>query len=213
LKSRYIYALYLLISAYIAGLIGLQWAYTRTLFEALVPFNLILTATLLFSFHLDWSRNFYIFIGISFLGGFGIEALGVHTKVIFGEYWYETTLGWKLIDVPYLIGLNWVVLLYVCGNISYHLTKSLILRILLGSLLMVFLDYWIEPVAMKHHFWNWANATVPLQNYLAWGLVSAFLLFFYFKLRFIKQNFLALPVYLAQLLFFMLHNLLYFFDF
>jgi putative membrane protein len=200
---------FLLISAHIAGFIGLQLSGTRSLFEALVPFNLLLTAFILFAAHQDWNKHFYIFTAAAFAGGFGIEVLGVHTGAVFGNYWYETTLGWKLWDVPVLIGLNWVVLLYICGDLAARLFSNVFLKTLFGASLMVFLDYWIEPVAMRHHFWDWQGGVVPLQNYIAWGFVSACLLRLYYHLQFSKSNPFSLLVYCCQLCFFATHCLVY----
>ena len=58
------------------------------------------------------------------------------------------------------------------------------------------------PVAIHLGFWNWEQVTVPVQNYIAWGLVSAvfFTLFFLLPVR--RENPLARYVLAAQVLFF-----------
>jgi putative membrane protein len=40
------------------------------------------------------------------VAGFFIEAIGVNTGLIFGNYVYKTTLGWKFLETPLIIGVN-----------------------------------------------------------------------------------------------------------
>jgi putative membrane protein len=44
------------------------------------------------------------------VAGFFIEAIGVNTGLIFGNYVYKTTLGWKFLETPLIIGVNWILL-------------------------------------------------------------------------------------------------------
>ena len=37
---------------------------------------------------------------------------------------------------------------------------------------MVMYDILLEPVAIRFDFWQWENVLVPLQNYVAWWLIS-----------------------------------------
>lgn len=210
-KNDYKIALYLLISMHIAGFIGLQWIVTRPYFEALVAFNLIAGLGILLYFHTDWNKSFLIYFVLAYLIGFFIEYAGVKTKIIFGEYWYETALGFKILDIPLLIGVNWFVLSYCVGVIGNQLFKYFWFRIFFGAFLMTLLDYLIEPVAMRHHFWNWKNGIIPLQNYIAWFVVSSFLLYFFHYLRFVKSNAIAVAIFIVQFLFFLFHNLFYLF--
>lgn len=207
-RLSYKTSVYLILSAHLTGFLGLQWTVTTSFFQILVPFNLILTAWLLFSNHVDWHRNFIIFSLLASLGGFFLEVLGVATQMIFGHYWYETALGWKVLQVPLTIALNWWVLIYVCGIIAEKTKWRTLPKVLLGASLMTFLDFWIEPVAMRFHFWDWAGKVVPLQNYVAWFIASCLLLYVFYALSFRKQNRLAFWVYGAQLSFFVAHNLL-----
>ena len=103
---------YLLISMYLAGIIGLRWEFSREIFKFLVPFNLIFTTFVVLFSHRDWNKYFVFFILFTFLVGFFIEVLGVETGKIFGKYHYQTTLGIKIMQVPPIIGLNWLVLVY-----------------------------------------------------------------------------------------------------
>ncbi|GAB4399455.1 MAG: hypothetical protein OHK0053_19650 [Microscillaceae bacterium] len=196
---------------HLAGFVGLQWSWLRPLFEQLIAFNLIGTALLLLCFHTDWNRAFAAFGGGAFLIGFWIEWLGVHTGRIFGRYAYGPALGYAWDGIPLLIGLNWFLLTYVCGGLVFQRLGPSWASIGLGALLMVGLDYLIEPVAIRHQMWYWFGEVVPLQNYLAWLGVSLVLMYLFIKLPFRKENPLAPWILLFQALFFAAHNISYFF--
>jgi putative membrane protein len=198
--------LVLLSSMYLAGLLGLQIPALREFFLPLVPFNLIASAVLLFIFHTQWSLPFVIFCAITFMVGFWVEVVGVHTGLIFGNYQYGATLGSQWLGVPLLIGVNWLTLIYCTGIISSQLKGSWWLQAALGAVLMVGLDILIEPIAIKLDFWQW-DGKIPLQNYLAWFAISFLLLSLFHRLRFSKQNKMAVYLYLIQMLFFLSHNL------
>jgi bisanhydrobacterioruberin hydratase len=210
--TAYTYAIYLLISMHLAGFMGLQWAFTRPWFEALIPFNLLTTAGLLFYFHLQWNRHFIFFILIASLSGYWIEVLGVKTEMIFGSYQYKTTLGFKVLEVPLLIGINWLVLVYASGAIVQFGQLHRLWRAMLAASLMVLMDYWIEPFAIRHQMWAWADNIVPLQNYVGWWITAFGLQISFNYLQFLKQNRLALPLFVTQLIFFLAHNLVYYLE-
>lgn len=211
--TDYTWAVALVVSMHIAGFIGLQWQPSRAFFEMLIPFNLVSSTVILLYFHQDWRSSFIAFIAISFCVGFGIEWLGVHTGVIFGSYQYGSTLGFKLDEIPLIIGLNWLVLIYATGNIAMRFHSSIWMRVLIGASLMVLIDILIEPVAIKHQMWSWNHDAVPIRNYLAWFSVSGLLLFVFFNLNFKKDNYIAIWIYSAQFFFFLFHNLTYFINF
>lgn len=210
-KTHFYISFYLLLAMHIAGALGLYFSFTRTLFEFLVPFNLLNTFLILLYFHQDWTKSFLLFLFITYIVGFGIEVLGVQTKMIFGNYWYETTLGLKFFDVPLTMGLNWVVLVYTSGMLieNFFSKFHFIFKASLGASLMVCLDIFIEPIAIKHLFWNWANEEIPLQNYIVWYIVAFVLLLVFYNSKFQKKNPLARYIFLIQLLFFVLLNTLY----
>lgn len=207
-SSYYKIALALLMAMHVAGLIGLQHPVSRPIFEQLIAFNLVVTAAILFIFHTDFSYPFIAFALLTFLGGYFVEVAGVHTGAIFGHYRYGAALGFKLWEVPLLIGLNWLVLVYCTGIITHQLGVPLIAKIIAGSLLMVLLDYLIEPIAIKHDWWSWQTQEVPLQNYAGWFISALVLLTFFHILRFNKNNRMAPIIYAVQVFFFFMQNIL-----
>ncbi len=200
----------LLVAMHIAGLVGLAWPVTKSLFLALIPFHLITTAVVVLLLHSVFDRSFFLFCLIAFGVGFGIEVLGVKTGQIFGSYHYGPSLGWKLWEVPLVIGCNWLTLIYCTGIMAEKWLKVNVLKPILGALLMVAIDVWIEPVAIHLDFWQWQNNLVPLQNYIGWFVVSLVLQVCFRYLVTAKHNPMATVVYLTQFVFFMgFHLLLY----
>jgi putative membrane protein len=206
----------LILVMHFAGLLGLWFEPTRELFEMATPFNLITSIVLLFLAQRSYSPSFWIFVSITFLVGFFIEVIGVETEAIFGTYNYGKTLGFKVLEVPLLIGVNWIMITFIVNYFistyfSFFIFTSkitLFIKSVLSAILMVILDYLIEPVAVIHDFWSWKGDFIPLQNYLGWFLVALPLCMLFQYARFEKTNKFAYSLLLAQLLFFGGYNLL-----
>ena len=178
------------------------------LFKQLVPFHLLLMFALLVISHPDRNRNFWFFLGAIFLSGYLVELLGVHTDAIFGEYFYKTTLGVKLAEVPLLIGINWVLVIYSAGALLEESgIKNRLVKSLLAAVLVTLLDFFIEPIAIRFDYWEWTDVTVPIQNYIGWFVVSFLMLLLFNKLRFDKENRLGTVLFITQLCFFIGLNL------
>jgi putative membrane protein len=47
----------------------------------------------------------------------------------------------------------------------------------LGAAVLVLIDIPMEPVAIKTGMWHWFGMPVPLQNYIAWYVVAAAILY------------------------------------
>ena len=199
-------AFYLLLAMHIAGAIGLAIPASRALFQTLTPFNLLTTAAVIFHFEEKKTAPYIIFLLTTLLMGYAIEVAGVQTGIIFGEYDYGKTLGFKFFDVPLAIGLNWGILVYATGLLSDKVKTHKVIKAGLSALLMVIFDVIIEPVAIALDFWNWVESDIPLQNYIAWFLVSFALHLIYQYLDFSKNNPLAIKLLYIQLLFFAVLN-------
>jgi uncharacterized membrane protein len=171
-------------------------------FQNLTPLNLLLTNALLFAFHRSWNRGFILFAVLTFAVGFFSEVVGIHTGLLFGDYTYGQALGTKVWEVPLLIGLNWLMLVYSTGHLSNYTSWPWWGKAVLGTLLMLLLDFFIEPVAMQFDFWSWHGGSIPVSNFIGWFAV-AFILQLYFQRDHFKQhNLLAPYIYVVQLIFF-----------
>jgi putative membrane protein len=81
-------------------------------------------------------------------------------------------------------------------------SKDIVMTSLLAAILMVLLDYFLEPFAIKYGLWIWNSGEVPLQNYIAWLVAGFFLQYLFIRGVKFSPNKLSLPVYLIQLAFF-----------
>jgi bisanhydrobacterioruberin hydratase len=208
------FALGLSLAMHFCGLGLLHWSVSRPLFEALTPFNLLVSLMYLLYFQADKNKFFLIFALLVFFGGFWIEYLGVQTGEIFGVYAYATSLGIKVWDIPILIGGNWLLLVLATGasvEYGWRLLTPMAgvqwLKITLSAFLMTLLDGLIEPFAIGHSLWHWYGSPVPMQNYVAWFFCAWVFQAFYFWLPFAKKNTFAPWVLAIQWLFFGLHTL------
>lgn len=143
------------------------------------PYVLTLTLFLLIVNN-SINKKFLIRLFLIFLLGFTVEIIGVNFSIFFGEYKYGNNLGIKIFDVPIVIGFNWVLLIILTGNFAHKIfPKSIMLRVLNGSIMMILLDLLIEISAPKLDYWEFAVNPVPLSNYLWWFIFSILFHFIY----------------------------------
>lgn len=200
----------LLTITHAVGYWGLQLSGAESIFLRLTSFQLLVTCVMVLAFHDEWNWKFLLLLPLIGCMGFGIEWVGVHTGYVFGPYSYGKTLGMQYDKVPYLIGINWIVLVYSTSNIVQKLDTNPIVKALLGALLMVAIDYYIEPVAIRFDFWHWntEGGIIPMQNYVAWYVVSALFIYLYLLSEPERVNAVAVIAYFVQLLFFMAFTVL-----
>ena len=101
-----------------------------------------------------------------------------------------------------MMSVTWLTTVYLTRHIAELVAKDPLLVSLFASALMVALDFFIEPFAIKYGMWSWANQVVPMQNYIAWFVIGVFLQYVFIKTIKMPNNKLALPIYLIQLAFF-----------
>src|SRR5688572_616881 len=154
-SKKVAFSVAVLVIFHLVGFWGLIFSGNPTYYQNLTPLNLLLTNFLLFANHKHFNKAFFGFVALTFLTGFFAEVIGVHTGLLFGNYAYGEALGFQLWNVPVLIGLNWVLLVYTTGIFARNLFKNAALAAFTGALLMVGLDFFIEPVAMNYDFWSW----------------------------------------------------------
>lgn len=208
MKVSFRFAVGLTLAMHFFGFWGMLWELSRPVFVLLTPLNLLVSAYFLLEFQARGHyTNFLRFFGLAALAGYAVEVLGVQTGLIFGTYWYGQVLGWKLLEVPPLIGLNWAVLTVACGTLVQRLVNGIWLRTALTALALVLMDFLIEPVAIFFDWWTWETEAVPLQNYLAWYLTAFLLAYGFFRANFPKENPYVPFLIAAQLFFFVAHNL------
>jgi len=157
--------------------------------------------------HFGW-KSVALFTIIGYLTAFASEFASITRGIPYGWYYYiDTTSNRELwiAGVPFFDSLSYVFLSYCSyatalfilsplksNGKSLHLLETLRIRrsfsaLLLGSLLQVYLDIIIDPVALQGDRWflgrlygyreTGAHFGVPLSNYFGWWLVSACMIF------------------------------------
>ncbi len=153
------------------------WAFTSSV-------SLILFSILIFiwaALNVSWSRAFSQFFLIV-LSAIGIELLGVHTGIPFGQYTYTDALSYSVYGVPILIGLAW----YLVVVSSYGLVLKLfrgkaspLLLALFASIFVLAFDIVLEPFATSvFNYWIWEGNVIPKSNYVSWFVFGFCLLLF-----------------------------------
>jgi putative membrane protein len=198
---------YILIVLVIFHVVGCVLFYLNPETASLSYVNLLLVGGALIV-HEKRSRPNLFLLSIIFVFGFFFELIGVKTGWLFGNYHYGSSLGFKVFDVPLIIGLNWIIVIISSCSIAQMVVRySKVQQSLLAAFLCLVLDFLIEPVAIRYDFWQWENGTIPIYNYFCWFAISA--LFSYFYLLFSeKMNDIGKYVYLLWIVFFSTLNLL-----
>lgn len=198
--NKYIFAFITII--YIVGMVGMSLPQTHALFVSLSVTNILLCIGLLLLFHKPYNAAFIAKAIAIAVAGFLVEVAGIKTGIIFGVYQYTDVLGWRLFDVPLLIGLNWFFMVYCSAQLAGLFKLPLLPTALLSGLFMVTYDVALEPNAIALNYWQWHGNIIPLQNYIAWfGFGSLFSLFYLYKTP-LQENIMAKYLYFLQIAFF-----------
>jgi putative membrane protein len=191
---------------YLVGLLGISLDSYKSFFVGLSFFHLLLSFGVLILARKKHSSAFWLFMITAFGLGMLAEWIGVHTGALFGQYQYGHILGPKLLGVPLIIGINWAMLSIVSASLLATLKLHFWVEVALASLLMVFLDFLMEPVAVKLGFWNWHNGKIPVFNYICWLLLSLVLQTIYRKWRLNEKNNVAVALFIFMSVFFSVLN-------
>ncbi|MGA1340053.1 MAG: carotenoid biosynthesis protein [Flavobacteriaceae bacterium] len=200
------------------GVLGILFTPYKDWFVSSTPMVLLFMFFLLANTQLKAIKNFLLSFAIAFVISMGTEIIGVNTGLLFGQYQYGPVLGPKILGVPWLIGLNWFVIVYCSGSFLVHslelmkskfnirvtATSSTSMIVLGGAATATFFDFILEPVAVKLNFWTWNNGDIPLYNYLCWFLVSAVLLRINLQLKQVNAHVFASSLLIIQAVFFLM---------
>lgn len=191
---------------YTVGIAGLSLNFTRELFQFSTPITLLLSLFLLIAFHEPYSLKFVLVAVAIYIAGVAVEIAGVATGLVFGAYSYGPTLGVKIWGTPLMIGVNWLYLVYSVWIILQRLRWPKVFKYLLGAAMLVVYDIFMEPVAIWTDMWHWDDIQVPLQNYIAWFVISFVFLGFLGSFTENLKNKIAPALFIIQLLFFVILN-------
>jgi putative membrane protein len=203
------------------GVLGILFSPYKDWFVSSTPLVLLFMFLLLANTQLKAFKNFLLSFAIAFVISMATEIIGVNTGLLFGEYQYGPVLGPKILGVPWLIGLNWFVIVYCSGSFLLHSVElverklttpltvptSTTMVVLGGAAMATFFDFILEPVAVKLNFWTWNRGDIPLFNYLCWFVVSAILLRINLQLKQVNTDVFASSLLIIQAAFFLMLNL------
>jgi putative membrane protein len=114
---------------------------------------------------------------VAAVGGWVVEALGVHTGVPFGRYAYTGALGPRLLGVPLVIPLAWLWMAWPAWLVAVRLTRRGGWRVLLAGWALASWDLFLDPQMVDQGYWRWAHPSpgiggAPLTNYAGWLVVA-----------------------------------------
>jgi putative membrane protein len=201
-RPIYRISIIILIIIYMVGLVGFLSPYKNLMID-LTPYTLLLSLLLLLINQTEWDRFLFLFIFSIMITGYLVEVIGVKTGILFGEYQYDRALGFKVLDVPPLIGVNWFLLVFSSGMISKLFGISRFFKVVFAAALMVILDLSLEPVAMQYDFWSWKNDHVPLLNYGSWFVISLIFQALFQRLELKQLNRFSIILFIVQWVFFL----------
>jgi len=157
---------------YCVGLALYFMPFTHNLFILITPYTLVLVSLAVFYHHKEWNIKTIAVLASIFILSIVIEIVGVATGNIFGIYSYGKGLGFKIVDVPVIIGLNWVFLTYASnGIISKYTSKKIPIAVGAASL-MVLYDILLEKAAPLMDMWVFSKNDPPINNYVVWFLLA-----------------------------------------
>jgi putative membrane protein len=199
-KTYKTYFLYFLILVYISGSIG--FVVNPSFFSPFTPYTLLLTC-FVFLIHspLVDKKFIFAFFSIAILG-FIIEVVGVKTGLIFGKYSYGDGLGYKFLNVPLVISINWAMLICAGIIVVSRIFTNKIIVLVLAALLVTGIDLIIEQVAPKLDFWQFEGGLPDLQNYLSWIGVAFFTSYFFYPTIIKGNRTVSLIILILQIIFF-----------
>jgi len=196
--------------AHAVGVVGIAISLNRPELFALTWVFLLVSMAALLIFQQSYSwYQLPVAITIAVIG-FVAEVVGVKTGLLFGDYSYGASLGIKMFDVPLIIGLNWLMLVYCSRAIVERYFSSALFRVVVGALLMVAYDFLVEIPAGRLDMWCWRDGAPGVENFIGWFGVATVMHIIVEVTDFRFRNWLAMPLFFIQFVFFGLLTALFF---
>jgi putative membrane protein len=185
------------------GIFGHLYSPLRALMLTLTPATLLITgAVVFFEAFTDKKSNLLYWGILTYILTFTLEAIGVNTGFIFGNYKYGEILGLSIFSVPVIIGFNWVMVILGAVSIAKIFFDNIALNSFSAALLAVIFDFILEPIAIRLNYWNWENNVIPAQNYIAWFVIAFISSLIFYKLKVKIKSSIFIHYFFVQLIFF-----------
>ena len=199
----------LLPAFYLMGFFFHLWDATFPLMLAMTPYTILGTAILGFLPDVvTRNRKLLLWVAGTFAITLFLEILGVATGAVFGSYTYGPTLGFPVMDVPLLIGVNWTLIIMGAATLVERLTDNPWQVALGTAAITVVFDWIMEPVAIALDYWSWSSSTIPLQNYIAWFAIAFVFATIFSRMKLKTASPIPSLIVVVQALFFSLLRLL-----
>lgn len=119
-----------------------------------------------------------IYLTITFAFGLITEQIGVRTGWPFGNYSFDSSLGFQIFNVPLVIPFVWVMMAHPLLVAARRVTKSWIF--LYGGIAMMGWDLFLDPIMVTAHRWSWQftgthvpfEREIPISNAAGWLFVG-----------------------------------------
>jgi len=191
---------YFLILVYVSGAIGM--VLKPSFFLPFTPFTLLYTVFVFLVFQPINNYKYVLSFALIALIGYVSEVIGVKTGLVFGNYFYGNSLGYKVFSVPLIISLNWALLVNASVLVSTKISTNKIALSFFTATIATGLDFLIEQVAPHLHFWYFKGGTAGIHNYIGWFIIC-FVTSFALNKQLIKgDKKIAATIILLQVLFF-----------
>lgn len=191
-----------------------------------ITISSVLTGAIAMALHAYLSYGWkYVgrYLVLTLLFGYFIEFLGVHTTWPFGEYEYDSSLGFAIGGVPLVVPFAWAMMVHPALVAARKITMKW--TFLYGGALLAAWDLFLDPQMVAAGRWTWVvdgaaipfAPDVPLSNFFGWllagititGLLNRVLPF---ERRKESANLTAVTVLLSWVLFSGFVGNLFFFD-
>lgn len=191
-------------SWFLIGILGFAIPFTHDIFRHIIPFSILLMTIIILVYHRPLDMRFWqITLLVAFLG-FGFEVAGIKTGLLFGDYKYGSILGPKLAEVPIIMGLNWVLMVYGGVAIASRTGMPVVPVSLVSAFILTVSDLIIEKFAMLTGMWTWVDGNPPLMNYAGWFIVAFLLSLLYYSSVKSEIRKVAIYIYIYQMILFVL---------
>jgi putative membrane protein len=166
--------------------VGLQilWPLTRPPLRDAITVTTVLTFAAMSVLHAARTRGPRAALALlAVAGGVGLaaEAVGVATGLPFGDYAYADRLGPKLLGVPVIVPLAWVMMAWPALLVARALVgpRSAAVPLVAAGVLASW-DLFLDPQMVDEGHWTWTPPftalpgvpDIPAQNYLGWLIVA-----------------------------------------
>ena len=192
----------------VSAMVGISLGYTEW-FLSKTPLNMLILFGVLSLLYRLASPKLLAYTVFVFVASILVEMHGVHYGILFGPYHYLDFLGPKIAGVPWIIGVNWAILVLSTAALSTHFIASIPLRVLTATIAMVLMDAIIEPLAPSFRFWVFDSGMPTWVNYAGWFGTALVVHSVYQALKLQGNWRVSAHVLLAQAVFITYFNLLY----